>query len=307
MVLNSGAVDAVGGGTAVECVVVSTVGAGNSAHIGAGDAGGGLQAEVRGVSLGDIVLAIGVVGDTVGVENNDACGLHCSSNSSQSCIGAGVELVFAAGCLCDGVSFVLVLIGEAGVIAVVGSDEVYILRCGGAALSCIGNGLNYIQALLRVVTGLVTELRRITADDAFGGFPGEEVAVTVDGAFYISIGLFDKSFDLVGQLCIVLSSDSSATLGNNILILVGVDLIPNICVDDFFRLLGDLDNGLVLGLSCGSKDGKQAADHCNGQDHSHKSHDVLFHSDISFHFALKEGKVPPLAFPYDTTVFRKSK
>ena len=283
VVLDSGAVYAVSG-AAVKCMVIGAVGTGNSSHIGAGDAGGGLQAQVGGIcTSGVVAVAVVVVSGAVGVEDHDAAVLEGVSNVGDGCVGAFVQGVLAAGSAGDGGSFVLVLVGEAGVIAIVGGDQEYILVRGG----CLGTEVldsGVVVAGSGQVTGLEAELGGVAANDTLGGFPSKERTVTNDSALYIGLGLLDQCLDLVGQLCIVSGVNGVVTGLDDVLILESVDLVPDVSFDDGFCLLGDLLTlGLLHHIRCGSESGKHAAKHSHGQNDSKKLHaDFLHRFYISF-------------------------
>jgi len=249
---NSGAVDTIGGAAAVECVVISTIGAGNSSHIGAGDAGTGIQTEIGTVSLGNVVLATGVVSDAVRVEKNDCAGLDCLSNIGNSSCSITILSEGAAGSRSDALALVLVLVGEAGVsrirVVVIRGDQVNILATRSATLGSIRSGGDVLALHNTSVNAALTiaELRRVATNDTFGGFPSEELTITVDGAFNVGIGLLDQLFDLVRNLCKVLSGNLAATLCNNILIFVRINDGPNVFIDDGSCLRGDLKSLLIL-------------------------------------------------------------
>ena len=203
----------VGDGGAVDLVVLHrAVGAGVVGVVvgvvGGGDAGAALQAQVRGGR--GVVVAVGVVGAAVAVEDDDGAVHQRVGDVVDRRVGGLIEGVGAAERGGKLLGLGLVLGGEAGIDAVVRLDQVDVLAGGGAALDLIGDRLN--ERIVGLAVGLVdlpgaslvAELRGIVTGDALVRHPGEAVAVALEGAFDVVLGCLDDgdgAFDGLRARC----------------------------------------------------------------------------------------------------------
>ena len=102
------------------------------AVVGGGDAGIGGEAEVGGIS---VLSAVGVI-------DYDALVKVVLSDGGAGSGGAGKQRYGAAGGVRDGLSFILILVGEVGILAVIGADEQNVDSLGPVAGRLGGEGLN---------------------------------------------------------------------------------------------------------------------------------------------------------------------
>ena len=149
--------------------------------VGGGDAGAGGQAEVgRSTAL----CAVAVIND------NALIGVCCSNGRAGRIAGLD-KGVAAAGSIGDGLSFILILIGEAGVGAVVGSYEQNV--CG-TCVPCAGNndGLFLIGDGSRGVVNFVADTVVVGIVHTVNG-EEETVLREIGEAVLIDIGIIQCS------------------------------------------------------------------------------------------------------------------
>ena len=232
-------------------VVSPTVGV-----VGGGQAGAAGQIQIRGIVGADAV--------TVGIVNDDALIGIVGGDGGTGGVGAGKGGQRAARSGCQRSSLGLVLIGEAGIGAVIGADEKYV--CAGGAvgalgslspdLSGLGNSLHYLGGKAGDVRN-VTYFVVITAAHAIRP-EGEGVAIDIaDGAF-IDVGV-DKS-------CLI---DSHGSLGGGCARCehLGLDLIEG--SPDFLPMCFRLRTvDLIGGVFCHYGNGQNGNNHKSDKESS---------------------------------------
>ena len=237
----------VGDGSAVDAGTHIAIGVGEIGSagvvVGSGQTGLVGQAQVRIVGLRNVVIDLVairiqtnvrtvIVGGAMRVEDNNSTAFDgvshvINGNGATGVQGVAVGIANGVG---NGGSFVLVLIGEAVINAVVGSDQVNLIAAGPAALGSLG----FVVQTGRLGIGrcfhvgiLFPHIGVVDAADALICPPGEGIAVALQGAFHIVFRCHNDFGSSIGNLCA-----ACAFLGGSIF--HGIDLCKHI-----------VDNGVI--------------------------------------------------------------
>ena len=169
-----------------------------------GQAGGAGQAQIGTFGTGNIVIAVFIVGHTVGVEDDHralADGLCYLANRSG---GAGIEgiAVGIANGIGDGLGFIFILVAKIAVVTIVRPYKINLIAGRPAPLGCGGLIVNAVSHCSGRSFHLSIDFPQpgaVNAADARIGFPGKGVAVANQRTFHIAVGSGDNGHSSIGQ------------------------------------------------------------------------------------------------------------